>query len=93
MALVDARRRPIAATLAYAAALFAMLAWRLPSRPSLAAMAPTAPETLVALLLTLAAAFLAGYAARRLSNNLERGQVLNYDISSAVMRSREKVPV
>jgi len=93
MALVDARRRPIAATLAYAAALFAMLAWRFPSRPSLAAMAPTAPETLVALLLTLAAAFLAGYAARRLSNNLERGQVLNYDISSAVMRSREKVPV
>ncbi|HKC07286.1 MAG TPA: hypothetical protein VKJ67_10480 [Methylomirabilota bacterium] len=93
MALVDARRRPVAATLAYAAALFAMLAWRLPSRPSLAAMAPTAPETLVALLLTLAAALLAGYTARWLSNTLERGQVLNYDISSAVMRSREKVPV
>ena len=93
MALVDARRRPIAATLAYAVALFAMLAWRLPTRPSLAAMAPGAPETLVALLLTLAAALLAGYAARWLSNQLERGQVLHYDISRAVMRSREKVPV
>jgi hypothetical protein len=92
MALVDARRRPIAATLAYAVALFAMLAWRLPTRPSLAAMAPTAPEAFVALLLTLVAALLAGYAARWLSNTLERGQVLNYDISSAVMRSREKVP-
>ena len=93
MVLVDPRRRPIAATLAYAIALFAMLAWRLPSRPSLAAMAPGAPETLVALLLTLAAALLAGYTARWLSNALERGQVLNYDISSTVMRSRDKVPV
>ena len=93
MTLVDPRRRPIAATLAYATALFAMLAWRLPSRPSLAAMAPGAPETLVALLLTLAAALLAGYTARWLSNALERGQVLNYDISSTVMRSRDKVPV
>jgi hypothetical protein len=93
MVLVDPRRRPIAATLAYAIALFAMLAWRLPSRPSLAAMAPGAPETLVALLLTLAAALLAGYTARWLSNALERGQVLNYDISSTVIRSRDKVPV
>jgi hypothetical protein len=88
MALVDARRRPIAATLAYAATLFALLAWRLPSRPSLAAMAPGAPETILALLLTLTAALVAGYAARWLG-----GQVLNYDISSAAMRSREKVPV
>jgi len=93
MALVDARRRPIAATLAYAATLFALLAWRLPSRPSLAAMAPGAPETILALLLTLTAALVAGYAARWLSEKLERGQVLNYDISSAAMRSREKVPV
>ena len=88
MALVDARRRPIAATLAYAATLFALLAWRLPSRPSLAAMAPGAPETILALLLTLTAALVAGYAARWLG-----GQVLNYDISSAAMRSREKVPM
>ena len=94
MALVDARRRPIAATLTYSAALFALLAWRLPSRPSLAAMAPGLPETIVALLLTLTAALAAGYAARWLSNALAGGQVLSYDdISSAAMRSREKVPV
>jgi hypothetical protein len=70
MALVDARRRPIAATLAYAATLFALLAWRLPSRPSLAAMAPGLPETILALLLTLAAALVAAHAARSLSNTL-----------------------
>jgi hypothetical protein len=93
VALVDARRRPIAATLAYAATLFALLAWRLPSRPSLAAMAPGAPETILALLLTLTAALVAAYAARWLSDALARGQVLNYDISSAAMRSGEKVPV
>jgi hypothetical protein len=93
MALLDARRRPLAATLAYAATLFALLAWRLPSRPSLAAMAPGLPETVVALLLTLAAALVAGYAARWLSNTLAGGQVLNYDISSTAMRSREKAPV
>jgi hypothetical protein len=94
MALVDARRRPIAATLAYGLALFALLAWRLPSRPSLAAMAPGLPETLVALLLTLTAALAAAHAARWLSNALAEGQVLSYDdISSAAMRSREKLPV
>jgi hypothetical protein len=90
--LVDARRRPIAATLAYAGTLFALLAWRLPSRPSLAAMAPGLPETVLALLLTLAAALVAGYAARYLSDALGRGQVLHYDISSAAMSSRGKVP-
>ena len=67
MALVDARRRPIAATLAYAATLFALLAWRLPSRPSLAAMAPGLPETVVALVLTLLAALVGAWVAARLS--------------------------
>ena len=69
------------------------MTWRLPSRPSLAAMAPGVPETLVALLLTLAAALIAGYAARWLSNALAGGQVLNYDISRTAMRSGAKVPV
>ena len=76
-----------------AALLFALLAWRLPSRPSLAAMAPGLPETVVALLLTLAAALVAAYAVRWLSNALAGGQVLHYDISSTAMRSRDKVPV
>lgn len=70
MALVDARRRPLAATLAYATTLFAVLAWRLPSRPSLAAMAPGAPDTIVALLLVVAAAVAGGWAARWLSDTL-----------------------
>lgn len=93
MTLVDARRRPIAATPAYAVTLFALLAWRLPSRASLAAMAPGLPETVLALLLTLAAALVAAYAARWLSSALAGGQVLHYDISSAAMRSPENVPV
>jgi hypothetical protein len=67
MALVDTRRRPLAATVAYGVTLFAVLAWRLPTRPSLAAMAPTMPETALALLLVLAAALTGGFAARRLS--------------------------
>ena len=54
---------------------------------------PALPETLVALLLTLAAALMAGYAARWLSNALAGGQVLNYDISRTAMRSGAKVPV
>jgi hypothetical protein len=70
MALVDARRRPLAATLAYAETLFAVLAWRLPSRPSLAAMAPGAPDTIVALLLVVAAAMAGGWAARWLCDTL-----------------------
>jgi hypothetical protein len=70
MALVDARRRPLAATLAYAVTLFAVLAWRLPSRPSLAAMAPGAPDTIVALLLVVAAAMAGGWAARWLCDTL-----------------------
>jgi hypothetical protein len=56
-------------------------------------MAPGLPETIVALLLTLTAALAAAYAARGLSNALAGGQVSTYDISSATMRSREKLPV
>jgi hypothetical protein len=70
MALVDGRRRPVAATVAYAATLFAVFAWRLPSRPSLAAVAPSMPETAVALALTCVAAVIGGYLARRLSVRL-----------------------
>jgi hypothetical protein len=82
----------VAATVAYALALFALLAWRLPSRPSLVAMAPGAAETAIALLLTLAAALVAGLTARWLSDALGGGQVLHYDIPSEASRSRENVP-
>ena len=70
MALVDARRRALAATVAYAGTLFAVLAWRLPSRPSLAAMAPGIPVTVLALVVTLAAAVAGGLAALWLSDRL-----------------------
>jgi hypothetical protein len=88
MVLVDARRRPLAATVAYAVTLFAVLAWRLPSRPSLAAMAPGLPDTVLALLLTIAAALAGGLAARWIG-----GQVLNSDIPRTVANSRDSVPV
>jgi len=70
MALVDARRRPVSATVAYAVTLFAVFAWRLPSRPSLAAVAPSLSATALALALTGAAAVIGGYIARRLSARL-----------------------
>jgi hypothetical protein len=88
MVLIDPRRRPVASTVAYAATLFAVLAWRLPSRPSLAAVAPSAPETVVALLLTVLAGVLGGLAARWLG-----GQVLNYDIPRPATNSSDRVPV
>ncbi len=92
MAVVDARRRPVAATVAYGVTYFAFLAWRLPSRPSLAAMAPSGPETILALLLTIAAALLGGLAARWLADQL-RGQVLHSDIPSVARNSADSVPV
>ncbi len=72
MAVVDARRRAIAATLAYAITLFVVLAWLLPGRPALAPMAPGADATALALLLTVAAGFVGGVAARWLSDSLAR---------------------
>jgi hypothetical protein len=89
LALVDARRRPIAATLAYGVTLFALLAWRLPSRPSLAAMAPGAAETAYALLLTLASALVAGWAGRWLSDALAAHSVTR-SASDSTWRVRQE---
>ena len=72
MAALDPRRRPRAATQGYAVALFAVLGWVLAHRPALAPMAPGVWETLLALLLTLAAAFVGGTAARWISDGLAR---------------------
>jgi hypothetical protein len=72
MMLVDARRRPVAATLAYALALFAVLAWLLTGRPTLAPMAPDLGATAIALLLTVAAGLVSGAGARWLSDSLAR---------------------
>jgi hypothetical protein len=70
MAVVDPRRRPVAATLAYAATLFAVSGWLLAHRPALQPMVPGAAETAVALLLTLGTALMGGWAARWLSESL-----------------------
>jgi hypothetical protein len=72
MALLDARRRPLRATLGYALALFAVLGWVLGHRPALAPLVPGPGDTALGLALTAAAALAGGMAARRLSDWLER---------------------
>lgn len=71
MTLLDARRRPIAATVGYAATLFVVSGWQLSRLPALEPMVPGLAETLLALLVTLASAFAGGATARRLSDALE----------------------
>jgi hypothetical protein len=70
MVAVDPRRRPVAATIGYAAVLFVVSGWALASRPALQPMIPGAAETLLASLLTLASALVGGLAARWLSETL-----------------------
>ena len=89
MVVADARRRPVAATLAYGATLFAVLAWQMPARPSLAAMAPPLPDTAIALLLTLTAALAGGWAARGLSDALTAGPAP--DTSSPSLREARHI--
>jgi hypothetical protein len=68
MTAVDARRRPVAATVACAAAAFAVSGALLARSPAFQPMVPGAVETLVALAVTLAAAVIGGLAARRLAD-------------------------
>jgi hypothetical protein len=71
MVALDARRRPVAASVAYAAVLFGLMAWRLGRLPAYRGLVPGAGETLVALVLTLAAGVAGGWAAGRLARLLE----------------------
>jgi hypothetical protein len=71
MVAVDPRRRPVAASTAYALVLFGLMVWRLGSLPAYRALVPTAGETLVALALTLAAGLAGGWIAGRLAVMLE----------------------
>ncbi len=71
MVAVDPRRRPVAATAAYAVVLFWMMAMRLGSLPAYRALVPGAGETLVAFVLTLAAGVAGGWVAARLAALLE----------------------
>ena len=70
MAAVDPRRRPIPATMAYAAVLFVLVGLLLSGRPAFAALVPGLLETAVALAVVLVAAATSAIAARRLSNAL-----------------------
>ncbi len=71
MVAVDARRRPVAATVAYAFVLFGLMAVRLGSLPAYQALVPGPGETVVALALTLAAGVAGGFGAGRLAALLE----------------------
>jgi hypothetical protein len=70
MSLIDARRRPVAATVAYVLLLFIVAGWRIAHVPALAPMAPDLGLTIVAFAITAVAAVVGGIAAKRLSDAL-----------------------
>jgi len=71
LVLVDPRRRPIRATVAYALVLFALMAVRLASLPAFRPLLPDAGATLVALGLTLVAGVVGGWMASRTAAALD----------------------
>ena len=71
MVVVDARRRPMGATLAWAVTLFLVTGKLMALRPSLAPRVPDIGTTLIALALTILAAIVGGWVARALSDRLE----------------------
>jgi hypothetical protein len=70
LSAVDARRRPLAATLVYGVALFAVYAWFLTTLPAYAPLAPGPGSTAMGLLLVLVCGGAGGLAARWLSERL-----------------------
>lgn len=70
MSLVDARRRPVAATVAYGLLLFVFGGWRIAGLPALAPMVPGLGPTVIAFVLTAGTAAVGGLAARRLADSL-----------------------
>jgi hypothetical protein len=56
LVVIDARRRPRAATLVWAVAFFSLWAWRLAHSPAFGPLTPDAPATIAALGVTLVAA-------------------------------------
>ena len=67
MIVVDPRRRPVAATVAYALVLFALMAVRLAFLPAFRPLVPGTGATLVALGLTLVAGVAGGWVAGRIA--------------------------
>jgi hypothetical protein len=70
MSLVDPRRRPVVAAVAYGLLLFIVGGWRIAGLPALAPMAPGLGPTAVAFVLTAVTAVTGGLAARRLADAL-----------------------
>jgi hypothetical protein len=70
MSLVDARRRPVAATVTYGLLLFIAGGWRIAGLPALAPMVPGPGPTVVAFVVTAGTALVGGLAARRLADSL-----------------------
>ncbi len=70
MSLVDPRRRPITATVAYGLLLFIVGGWRISGLPALAPMTPGLGPTAVAFGLTALTAIAGGFTARRLADSL-----------------------
>jgi hypothetical protein len=70
LTVVDPRRRPVTAAVAYGAALFATSGWTLAGNRAFAPQVPGTGETIVALALTLVAGAIGGHLARRLSDAL-----------------------
>ncbi|MGH7345451.1 MAG: hypothetical protein ACREK4_11105, partial [Candidatus Rokuibacteriota bacterium] len=70
LALVDSRRRPAAAAIAYALGVFTAYAWFLSTLPAYAPLIPTGLETTAALLITIAYGAAGGLAARWLATRL-----------------------
>lgn len=68
--LTDARRRPLAATMVYAATLCLTTAWVLGRTPAFAPLVPGAADAAMALALALAAALAGGFLAVRLADAL-----------------------
>jgi hypothetical protein len=70
MAALDPRRRPIPATMAYAAVLFLLVGHFLGSRPAFSPLVPRVLDTATAFALVLVAAAVSAIVARRLANGL-----------------------
>jgi hypothetical protein len=74
MVALDPRRRPVAATLGYALGVFAVWGFAMGLTPAFRPIVPGIGPTAIALLLTLATAFVGGLAAAWLADRLERAE-------------------
>jgi hypothetical protein len=68
--LVDARRRPVWATLAYGASVFVVMGVRQAELPAFSAQVPAMGVTAIAALVTLGSAVVGGLLVRRISDGL-----------------------